>query len=838
MVSIVIVSHSRLLAQGVKELAVQMTQGKVSIAATGGIDDEENPIGTDPMAVMAAIESVAGEDGVLVLMDLGSALMSAETALDFMDETVKERVRLCAAPLVEGALAAAVQASIGASLDEVEAEALTALAVKEAQLAPVTGGAPQVTPDSGPAMPTEGVEARFVIANPMGLHARPAAALVTCAGGFDSRITLGRDGRWVSARSINQVATLAVACGEEVTLRAEGADAREAIEALTALHAVHFNETITASGGVKGQGNGPVNTGGPSVGSAPLGVVQGIGSSTGVSAGPAHLFLPSLPEIVNRHGGDTAVEEKRLMEALAHAVAELEELGRAQGAGTESAIFDVHRLILQDPELRDDTLARLGKDGLSAEAAWQDALLDLAKTYEGLSDTYMKERAADVMDAGGRVLRSLLGEVAPSLDLETPSVVIAHDLMPSDVAGLDPRRVLALVCEVGGKTSHAAIIARGLGIPAVVGAAGMMARVAEGDTLVVDGDAGTVELAPDSGRVAEVIRLRGVALGEQAAARKGAKAPAVSLDGVRVHVVANIGLPTDAPSALDNGAEGVGLFRTEFLFQARAEAPSEEDQVAAYTEAARAMDGHPVIIRTLDVGGDKPLPYIVVAEEENPFLGQRGVRLCLERPELFKPQLRALLRASAEANIKVMVPMVSHLEELRAVRALMETSAKELEAEGFAKIPLPPLGIMIEVPAAVALADQLATEADFFSIGTNDLTQYVMAADRGNPGVAGLSDNLHPAVLRMVKQTVDAAATAGIPVGMCGELAGRLEATPLLLGLGLDELSLSAPGIPGVKAALRGLSKATCRGIAEEALTLTSGREVEALLKRLGDTAV
>ncbi|MCG8473734.1 MAG: phosphoenolpyruvate--protein phosphotransferase [Desulfobacterales bacterium] len=831
MVAIVIVSHSRLLAEGVKELAEQMTQGKVPLAAAGGIDDQENPIGTDPMAVMAAIEAMGmeAEDGVLVLMDLGSALMSAETALDFIDEELKEKVRLCAAPLVEGTMAAAVQASVGASLAEVEAEALSALAAKAEQLAPITE---EVAVSSLPESSVEegGLELHLTIANPLGLHARPAASLVSCVGQFSSRVTLEKAGKVVSARSINQVATLAVKCGDDVILRACGDDATEAIEALKALHADHFGEDITTEStpltadteALEGPADGVVE-----------GEIKGIAASVGVAAGPVVLHKACLPEIETRSVEDTESEVKRLKGAIANAISDISLLAKEaekSSGKANAAIFDVHRLILEDPELTEAALARIQKEKVNADAAWMAEMKAISSSYAVLEDIYMKERAADVMDAGGRVLRHLVGETAPSLALAEPGIVVAHDLLPSDVAGLDPEKVLAIVCEVGGQTSHAAILARGLGLPAVVGASGALSSVTEKQEVVVDGSTGVVELSPETSRIEEVTLRRKAWLAEQVKIREEGMDPAITVDGVHVHVVANIGVPADAERGHDHGAEGVGLFRTEFLFQERDAAPTEEEQVEAYRSAARAMKGHPVIIRTLDVGGDKPLAYVAVAEEENPFLGERGVRLCLNRPELFKPQLRALLLAAQSENIKIMVPMISHPDELKEVKALLQKVAQELKAEGKIVETMPPVGIMIEVPSAVALADQLAKEAAFFSIGTNDLTQYVMAADRGNAQVAGLSDSLHPAVLRMIAKTVHAAKDAGIPVGMCGELAGRVQATPLLLGLGLDELSMSAPSIPRVKSALRDLSKQGCQDIAERAMTFSSGREVRDLL--------
>ncbi|MCP4113938.1 MAG: phosphoenolpyruvate--protein phosphotransferase [Desulfobacteraceae bacterium] len=834
MVGILIVSHSKLLADGVKELTEQMTQGKVPIEVAGGIDDEENPIGTDPMKVMAALETLdmAADDGILVMMDLGSALMSAETALDFIDDELKKKIRLCAAPLVEGTVAAAVQASVGASLDEVASEALAALIPKAEQLFPVTG---DPVPGSQVAAPPEEMEGellqtRMTVKNPMGLHARPAANFVSVAGGFQSTITIEKGGKTASAKSINQVATLAVRCDEEITVTAQGPDAPDAIAAIKALHADHFGERIEdlsyAPEAVSPRKSGLIKDG----------IATGIPASPGVAAGPVRLYQSTLPEIETRTVTDIDGETARLDTALALAMDDIAALAKEaeRTAGKENAaIFKVHQLILKDPEMRATAMEKIRKASINADAAWNETIENMAGTYRNLQDPYMQARAADVMDAGGRVLRHLVGETAPSLVLEKPAIVIAHDLLPSDVAGLDPGMVLAMGCEVGGSTSHAAILARSLGIPAVVGASGILTAVSQETVVVLDGDNGTLELAPDGERIARVAAMRNVWIAEKEAAKAQAKEPGITTDGIHLHVAANIGIPADAPRAFEHGAEGVGLFRTEFLFQERDTAPTEDEQVEAYLAAAEAMGGHPVIIRTLDAGGDKPLSYMEMKNEENPFLGERGIRLSLNRPDVFRPQLRALIRASRKADIKIMLPMVAHPAELLAAKALIQEAACELTEEGVKIGTLPPIGIMIEVPSAVAMADLLAKEADFFSIGTNDLTQYVMAADRGNAAVSGLSDNLHPAVLRMVKFTVDAAHKEGIPVGMCGELAGQTKATPLLLGMGLDELSMNVPSIPEVKKNLRTLSKKECEILSDHALTLADGNAVRAFLDTL-----
>lgn len=831
MIGIVIVSHSRKLAEGVLELAAQMTRGAVPMEAVGGIDDAENPIGTDPMQVLAAIESVAAraDAGVLVVMDLGSALMSAETALDFLADDVKARVRLCAAPLVEGTVAAAVQAASGADLAQASAEAATAIEVKIRQLAPVTGEeAASSAQAQQEAAPQDALRLEIVIANTLGLHARPAANLVATAGKFRSEIRLAKGEASASAKSINQVALLSVRHGDTVVFTVSGPDAAEAVAALRALAADRFGErdedvalAPTADAAASGK-------------PADANVFSGTPASAGYAVGPAWVLRAKLPEIVRRGSDDPEAQIRELDQAIAAARAEIEAIKRETeriSGKASAAIFAVHDLILADAALRDAAVARISGEKVKAAYAWSQAVEETAAAYGALDDAYMRARAADVRDCGGRVLRILLGAAAPALRQEREAIVVARDLAPSDVAGLDAKLTLGIVTEAGGATSHAAILARALGIPAVIGAPGCLGRIADGQVIALDGFTGTVWAAPQQSVRQDIAARRASWLEARREASARGAAPAVTRDGVTVPVFCNIGSPAEAAAALAAGAEGVGLFRTEFLFQERDAAPGEEEQYAAYVAAASAMQGRPVVIRTLDVGGDKPIRYLETAKEDNPFLGERGVRFCLARPELFRTQLRALLRAAAVADIRIMYPMVSDVAELVGVLALQRQEHDALAAAGLAVPGAVKTGIMIEVPAAVAVADKLAALCDFFSIGTNDLTQYVMAADRGNAAVAPLCDSLNPAVLRMIAMTCRAGEAAGIPVAMCGELAGEALAAPLLLGLGLKELSMAGTAVAGVKDAIRATDGEACRALADKALAADSAAAVRELLR-------
>jgi phosphocarrier protein FPr len=850
MVGIVIVSHSARLAEGVAELAMQMVQGEFPLATAGGIDDPDDPIGTDVMKVHAAIEAVYSEDGVVVLMDLGSALLSAEMALEFLTPEQQENVYLIAAPLVEGTVAAVVQANVGAGIEAVMAEARNALGVKREQLGEEEPAGPPIPTTPKRQGPEESLS--LTIENEHGLHARPAARFVETANRFSADITVrkGEGERSANAKSINQVATLGVRQGETVLITARGADAEEALEAIGLLAADNFGEQ-PASGRPTADGGPPTADGSAAVGGrrsavapavAPPGALAGVAAAPGVAVGPAFQYRPQLPEIETVAIEDPAAEWQELSRAIddaAEEIAQLQKEAEARLGAGEAAIFGAHLLILRDPDVQEDVRRRIERDRINAAAAWQQTVETTAAGFAALDDPYMAGRAADVRDVGNRVLRRLLGVRLPSLDIERPAILLARDLTPSDTARLDPARVLAVATEQGGATSHSAILARALGIPAVVGAGTQLGEIAGGATVGVDGGAGLVWIEPDEARVTALQEAREAYVAAQQKAQEAAQAPATTADDRAIEVAANIGGPYDAEIALQYGAEGVGLFRTEFLFMDREEAPDEEEQLRAYRMAAGVMGDRPVIIRTLDVGGDKPIPYLDLGDEDNPFLGWRGIRFCLEMPDFFKIQLRAILRSSVDdkgvpTGVRLMLPMVGTLEEVRRAKALLEEARSELREQETPFNPEMEVGIMIEVPSAVLVADQLAGEVDFFSIGTNDLTQYTMAADRGNEKVANLVQALHPAVLRMIRRTVEAADAAGIWVGMCGELAGDAAAAPLLVGLGLDELSMSSPSIPDVKAALREITVPEAEALAEEALTLDSAGAVRQLLAGVG----
>jgi phosphoenolpyruvate-protein phosphotransferase len=562
--------------------------------------------------------------------------------------------------------------------------------------------------------------------------------------------------------------------------------------------------------------------------------LRGIAAAPGMAEGPAALWHEVTLEIPRQTECDPQAEKGRLDQARQRARAEIAELTRkvAQDATqVEAAVFEAHAMFLDDVSLLDRAQTAIGA-GSNAEAAWMDAVEFFAGQLAAIPDPTLSARAADVRDVGTRVLGHLLGRALHGgLALERPSVVVARDLVPSQTASLDKQLVRGFCTAEGGPTSHTAILARALGLPAVVGLGAGVLTLGDGTPLLVDGERGEVIADPDKDetRAFAARRRDGETRGEAERAR--ASEPAVTRDGHRVEVVSNVGSPEDAQAALTFGAEGIGLLRTEFLYLERQTAPSEDEQVAAYDAILDIMGERPVVVRTLDVGGDKALPYLDLGHEANPFLGWRAIRMCLDRPEFFRIQLRALLRAGAGHDLRIMFPMVSTLDEVRRTRPLLDEARAEVQRAGHPMADAIQIGIMVEVPSVAVLADQFAREVDFFSIGTNDLTQYTMAAERTNNRVARLSDALHPAVLRQIRSVIDAGHDQGIWIGVCGELAGEPDAVPILLGLGLDEFSIAPPLIPRAKAIIRRWSLEAARRVAAEALDLDSPDAVRALLR-------
>lgn len=662
----------------------------------------------------------------------------------------------------------------------------------------------------------------LVIQNPTGLHARPAKVFVNTAKQFQSDIRVIHGSKKANAKSMISLLTLGVESGSQISILVEGADEDDALAALeTAVttglgederiqHAPAEPQPKPANGQPSALHEGLPNT------------LKGIPAAPGIAIGP--IYRMQYEEITfQEEFQGAAAELTRLESALEKAQSQLTALHQKMlqtTSASEAAIFDAHLEILNDPDLIDAVRQKINQHQ-TASQAWQTAVASRAQAVAQLNDPLLAGRAADIQDVGRRVLRLLTGADEPQISLPAhPVILVAPDLSPSDTASLDRAKILGFCTAAGGPTAHSAIIARALSLPAVVSVGERLLEIDNLTTVILNGSEGTVIISPDAAATQQAELQKQQWQSALTAAQKDAAKPAITLDGHRVEIAANIGSVAEAETAARSGAEGVGLLRTEFLFLDRTEAPTEQEQFEVYRDIIQAMNGQPVIVRTLDIGGDKPVPYIDVPPEENPFLGERGIRLCLNRPELLATQLRAVLRAAEFGPLRLMFPMVADLSEWRAARTMVQKIQAELGA------PPVELGIMVEIPAAALMADAFAAEVDFFSIGTNDLTQYTLAMDRMHPLLAGQSDGLHPAVLRLIARTVEAAHNAGKWVGVCGELGADVQAVPILAGLGVDELSVNVPAVAQVKAQIRGLNLAQAKALAQKALSCGSAAEV------------
>ncbi len=826
MLGLVFVSHSRALAQALVELARQVGSPDIPISFSGGAGEDHRVFGTDAVDIARAIQEAAHPNGIVVLMDLGSAVLSAQMSLELLPEDLREKVHFCPAPLVEGAVAAVVQAALTNDPAAVCREAQNALFPKQEQL----GYQPEkmegeLSLGGGLSQP----QRVLTLVNPHGLHARPAAQFVQTAARFDAEITVRNmtTGKGpVSARSLNALATLGALEGHQVGLSARGPEAAKALEALSALIEAGFGETEESVAQIPAAEVHPISEGES---------LAGIPIAEGIAIGPLHPYQPPDPIIPEHPAEDPAQEWGTLQQALEQveeAIAKRRHSVAARLGTEQAAIFDAHILILEDPDLLECARKGIFEEHKNAAAAWQTAIEKAASAYEALEDAYLKQRAVDVRDVGRQVLLILTGGRTQPLTFPQPVILAAEDLTPTETAQLDLKNVLGIVTVQGGPTSHSAILARSLGIPAIAGLPPQVLDLPEGTEAALDGFRGQFWVEPSSQARSRLEKRRAEWLEKRAALLESSHQPALTTDGRKIEVAANAGSPEDAQAAYRQGAEGIGLLRTEFLFLTRQTPPSEAEQTSVLRTIGKAMHDLPVIVRTLDVGGDKPLPYIKQPDEANPFLGTRAIRLGFLQEDLFRTQLRAILRAGADANLRVMFPMVATLDEVQRARALLESVHQNLESEGIPHRWPIETGIMVEIPAAALSAPTLAAQVDFFSIGTNDLTQYTLAAERGNPNLRHLSDGLHPAVLALIQRVVVAAHAQGKWVGVCGELAGDLTAVPVLVGLGVDELSLNPAGVPQVKERIRQLRYETVRQLAEEALKAPDARRVRQLVKR------
>ncbi|WP_441257402.1 phosphoenolpyruvate-protein phosphotransferase PtsI [Vibrio sp. Vf1514] len=567
-------------------------------------------------------------------------------------------------------------------------------------------------------------------------------------------------------------------------------------------------------------------------------MISGILASPGIAIGKA-LLLQEDEIVLNTNTISDAqvdAEVQRFYDARNKSAAQLEVIKQKalETFGEEKeAIFEGHIMLLEDEELEEEILALIKDEKLTADNAIHTVIEEQAMALESLDDEYLKERATDIRDIGSRFVKNALGINIVSLsDINEEVILVANDLTPSETAQINLTYVLGFACDIGGRTSHTSIMARSLELPAIVGTNDITAKVKNGDMLILDAMNNKIIVNPTAEALEEAKAVKAAFLAEKEELAKLKDLHAETLDGHRVEVCGNIGTVKDCDGITRNGGEGVGLYRTEFLFMDRDALPTEEEQYQAYKEVAEAMADQAVIIRTMDIGGDKELPYMDLPKEMNPFLGWRAVRISLDRREILRDQLRGILRASAHGKLRIMFPMIISVEEIRALKAAIEEYKAELRSEGLAFDENIEIGVMVETPAAAAIAHHLAKEVSFFSIGTNDLTQYTLAVDRGNEMISHLYNPLSPAVLTVIKQVIDASHAEGKWTGMCGELAGDERATLLLLGMGLDEFSMSGISIPKVKKVIRNSNFAEVKAMAEEALSLPTAAEIEACVEK------
>jgi phosphocarrier protein FPr len=834
MVGLVLVSHSRQLAEAACRLAKGVGQQNLPIAFAGGVGDDRQELGTDATDIMDAINQVNAGDGVVVLMDLGSAVLSARLAEQMLEGDVPD-IRLCPAPLVEGAVAAAIQIGVGANMDTVYDEAKNALGAKVREIAGDEAGqeAPAGDAASGSkdaSVPADALLYRFTLDDPNGMHTRPAADFVKAVGGFQSEVRIRNllaDGPFVNARSLNRIALSAIRRGDISEVALWGPQAAETLDAVKKLVAdVYHGREVQ---------NPPVLKAEPAQAAAAQNAPL-VRLSSGVALGTLYMeedFSARLPRL---KADDPEKEVARLDSAVAKVHGALD--GRKKALGDdrqkEAAILDAQRLILDDAEVLDEIRAAIRKNSQDAASAYQQRMLALADSYRALPDAYMRERAADVDGVAGQVLAALAGKDAADVSSLSDVIIHAPEVSPALVGRWSGEQLKGILTREGGLTSHVAILAKAMGIPALMGYT-PPAGSASGQKIALDANRLEVIVDPTLAEVADFEKRREVWRERLARDLADSKGTAVTEDGVRVPVWANIGDIASAEAAVKFGAEGVGLLRTEFLFLDRRLPPDEDEQTQQLVRLVSLFASLPVTIRTLDAGGDKAMPWLEMPPEANPFLGVRGVRLVMRYPDLFKSQLRAILRAGGEAgaaDLRVMVPMVSTLEEVDFAKTLLETAHRELMTERRVHRWPVRFGIMVETPAAVLRADKLGERVDFFSIGTNDLTQYVMCAERGSKELASLSDGMHPAVLTAIALVASGAGRTGTEVAVCGEMAGDPVAAVALAALGVHHLSMNASSIGPVKRAIRKSRVGDLSDAAGRALGLSSAKEVRKLFAK------
>ena len=806
MVGLVIISHSRKLAEAVSELARGVSGTSIPMAYVGGTGSNRNELGTATSDIIDAIKSIYTPDGVLVLMDLGSAVLSAKLAQEMLKDDCP-KVILSPAPLVEGAVYAAVQIAAGATLEEALFETKSSLASKENDI------------DSNDEEPTNtqnmtgALTYRFQISDPHGLHARPAAKLVNTVYPFKATVKIANITKHkasVNAKSLNNIAISNIAQGDIVEISALGEDAAELIEAVKAL--VETSYTIQRP---------------------PEAIQKLIVLSHGFAEGTLCLTDESATGVAPEHIDDPEMEIKKLEEAVKAVQADIA-ISKArllnQGLVEEAAIFDAHHFIAQDEDLLADVMLAIRSEQLSAAYLYQRKAAETAAHFKELASEYMQERALDLGDVARQIVAKLTGKRTQERFEVDDMILCADEITPSLLGRYDTEKIKGLLTFKGGRFSHVAIIAKALSIPALANYI-KPAEARNGMKVIIDTKSPEVLIDPPQKKLTALRTLQSKWTEEREADLNDSSGKAITKDGVYIPVYANVGDIITARSAIKNGAEGIGLLRSEFLHINRKTVPTEDFQISIFREIFKQFGQMPVTVRTLDIGGDKDIAWLNLPKEENPFLGVRGIRLCMREKDFFKTQLRAILRAGKGHSISIMIPMVSVAQEIEFTKDLLKKSHEELEKEGIEHAWPVRFGIMMETPAAAIQADSLAGMVDFFSIGTNDLIQYVMSAERGSAETDSLQNPFQPAVLQCIRQIVDAAHRHKIEVSVCGEAAGNLLTAKMLLGLGVTHLSMNGSAIGKIKKMIRDLTLSEVRKIATKALNSSDPHEAEALFK-------
>jgi len=834
MVGLVLVSHSRPLAEAAVDLIRRTVHSDLPIACSGGIGEKREELGTDAVEIQEAVTRVYSEEGVLVLMDMGSAILSAETAKDLLDFQQQEKIVLSSAPLVEGGIAAAVQAQLGSPISEVAKAARESLLPKQDH---VQEGVP--VENKGPSLvgPSESEILELTVENEHGLHLRPAATLIKTLAGFKGEVsienlTAGRGP--VAAKSLVDVTRLQIRRGDSVRFSISSPEPQPLIDSIRLLVANQFGESPQQAAASAKPAEEPKKSG-------------TFGVSRGIAIGHPAFFasVPAeIPTCKVETDSEIASEISRLHLALNASTEDFDaRVSRLRSSllPLDLEVLEAQRMILRDPTILQEVEQKIRKDHLNSAAAWHQILARHIADQERADDPYFRARAADLREVERIALDHMIAtkEVSPlhKKPFTDGQILVCDELTPSLAEELSRLGIFGVIQLQGGTTSHGAILARALNLPAIGGAQSFEQKIRTAGTVAINGAEGSLWIDPPPDLVARLTRLQQLEHSQLEEALKQSRQPAVTSDGVQILVAANAGSAQDVSNAHKYGAESVGLFRSEFLFQHFNHEPDEEEQLNIYRGAFGSGEkALPITVRLLDVGADKPLKFLRSQKEANPFLGVRGIRLLFANPGFLRTHLRALLRLAESVPLKLLVPMITDVSEILDLKRLLDELADELKNQALpCRWPIP-LGAMIETPAAALLIDQLIPHIDFVSIGTNDLTQYLLCAERGSPALSMFADPLHPAVVRTCEQVIRKSRENGIEASVCGEAASDPDAIPILLGLGLRELSVTAAAIPATKCVIRKLSAGWISGqLASRITSFSATSDVRKFSRSLTD---